>query len=242
MPRSPHAHSTLELIRPSFGATVDHRAGACGSAQQRRDQLHVARAASAAGPDLQAVSTGADCAPREIGRPRTPVLHRPSLRAAAREAVLEARRNPCRQPLPNLPVWAGLRRAWSQAVAPASLGAAGCVGRGGPRRRSVAGSRLRNGRGAAGLFASLSPARKAPRAQLEREAVRSAGTPGASCASRRRARDVEAVRPRRARANRVGRSRRGSAAVNPAGALAAAQPLSVLQPLGGKLRVDTVSK
>ena len=48
--------------------------------------------------------------------------------------------------------------------------------------------------GAAGLFASLSPARKAPRAQLEREAVRSAGTPGASCASRRRARDVEAVR------------------------------------------------
>ena len=96
--------------------------------------------------------------------------------------------------LPNLRAWAGLRRAWSQAVAPASLGAAGCVGRGGPRRRSVAGSRLRNGRGAAGLFASLSPARKAPRAQLEREAVRSAGTPGASCASRRRARDVEAVR------------------------------------------------
>ena len=48
--------------------------------------------------------------------------------------------------------------------------------------------------GAAGLFASLSPARKAPRAQLEREAVRSAGTPGASCTSRQRARDVEAVR------------------------------------------------
>ena len=134
------------LDRPSFGATVDHRAGACGSAQQRRDQLHDARAASEAGPDLQAVSTPELTAPRErsVGRERRCFIG--PLRAAAREAV-EARRNPCRQPLLNLPVWAGLRRAWSQAVAPAGLGAAGCVGRGGPRRRSVAGSRLRNGRG-----------------------------------------------------------------------------------------------
>ena len=181
------------LDRPSFGATVDHRAGACGLAQQRRDQLHHARAASEAGADLQAVSTGAGCAPREIDRARRPVPHRPSACAAARGGGGEAA--PSRVgSLPNLRAWAGLQRAWSQPVAPASLGAAGCVGRGGPRRRSVAGSRLRNGRGAAGLFASLSPARKAPRAQLEREAVRSAGTPGASCASRRRARDVEAVR------------------------------------------------
>ena len=67
------------LDRPSFGATVDHRVGACGLAQQRRDQLHHARAVSGAGPDLRAVSTGAGCAPREIDRSRTPVRHRPSV-------------------------------------------------------------------------------------------------------------------------------------------------------------------
>ena len=78
------------LDRPSFGATVDHRAGACGLAQQRRDQLHHARAASEAGADLQAVSTGAGCAPREIDRARRPVLHRPSACAAARGGGGEA--------------------------------------------------------------------------------------------------------------------------------------------------------
>ena len=129
------------LDRPSFGATVDHRAGACGLAQQRRDQLHHARAASEAGADLQAVSTGAGCAPREIDRARRPVPHRPSACAAARGGGGEAA---CTRvgSLPNLRAWAGLRRAWSQAVAPASLGAAGCVGRGGPRRRSVEGRPL----------------------------------------------------------------------------------------------------
>ena len=81
------------LDRPSFGATVDHRAGACGSAQQRRDQLHDARAASEAGPDLQAVSTPELTAPRErsVGRERQCFIG--PLRAAAGEAV-EARRNP----------------------------------------------------------------------------------------------------------------------------------------------------
>ena len=72
------------LDRPSFGATVDHRVGACGLAQQRRDQLHHARAVSGAGPDLRAVSTGAGCAPREIDRSRTPVRHRPSVRVQLR--------------------------------------------------------------------------------------------------------------------------------------------------------------
>ena len=72
------------LNRPSCGASVDHQAGACGSAQQRRDQLHHARAASEAGPDLQAVSAETDCArERSIGREHRWCFIGP-LRAAAR--------------------------------------------------------------------------------------------------------------------------------------------------------------
>jgi hypothetical protein len=66
------------LDLPSFGATVDHRAGAGGSAQQRGEQRHHARASRETGPALRAVSTGADSAPRGIGRPRPPVPHRPA--------------------------------------------------------------------------------------------------------------------------------------------------------------------
>ena len=118
------------LDRPSFGATVDHRAGACGLAQQRRDQLHHARAASEAGADLQAVSTGAGCAPREIDRSRTPVRHRPSACVCA-AATRRWRRGGTRvSSLRNLRAWAGLRRACARTrPGPASLGAAGCVGR-----------------------------------------------------------------------------------------------------------------
>ena len=110
------------LDRPSFGATVDHRAGACGLAQQRRDQLHHARAVSGAGPDLRAVSTGAGCAPREIDRSRTPVRHRPSVCVCA-AATRRWRRGGTRAgSLPNLRAWAGLRRARARRrTAPASL-------------------------------------------------------------------------------------------------------------------------
>ena len=66
------------LDLPSFGATVDHRAGAGGSAQQRGEQRHHARASRETGPALRAVSTGADSAPRGIGRPRPPVPHQPA--------------------------------------------------------------------------------------------------------------------------------------------------------------------
>ena len=123
------------LDRPSFGATVDHRVGACGLAQQRRDQLHHARAVSGADPDLRAVSTGAGCAPREIDRSRTPVRHRPSACVCA-AATRRWRRGGTRvSSLPNLRAWAGLRRACARRRAgPASLGAVGCVGRApGPR-------------------------------------------------------------------------------------------------------------
>ena len=65
------------LDLPSFGATVDHRAGAGGSAQQRGEQRHHARASSETGPALRAVSTGADSAPRGIDRPRPQVPQRP---------------------------------------------------------------------------------------------------------------------------------------------------------------------
>ena len=159
------------LDRPSFGATVDHRAGACGLAQQRRDQLHHARAASEAGADLQAVSTGAGCAPREIDRARRPAPHRPSACAAAKRRW---RRGGTRAgSLPNLRAWAGLRRARARRrTAPASLGAAGCVGRGGPRRRSVEGRPL--------WIASPRHARRL--AQPARKVVSSASARKAPCA------------------------------------------------------------
>ena len=66
------------LDLPSFGATVDHRAGAGGSAQQRGEQRHHARAAREAGPALRVVSTGVESAPRGIDRPRPQVPHRPA--------------------------------------------------------------------------------------------------------------------------------------------------------------------
>ena len=163
----------------------------CGSAQQRRDQLHDARAASEAGPDLQAVSTPELTAPRErsVGRERRCFIG--PLRAAARGGGGEAEpvsaacrifrcgracgerghRRAAREPGSGR-----LRRAGRSAAA---------VG----RRESAFKGQL----GAGGLFASLSLARKAPRAQLARKAVSSAGTQGASCASRRRAQGFEST-------------------------------------------------
>ena len=66
------------LDLPSFGATVDHRAGAGGSAQQRGEQRHHARFSSETGPALRAVSTGADSAPRGVDRPRPQVPQWPA--------------------------------------------------------------------------------------------------------------------------------------------------------------------
>ena len=66
------------LDLPSFRATVDHRAGAGGSARQRGDQRHHARASRETGPARRAVSFGADSAPRGIDRPRPPVPQRPA--------------------------------------------------------------------------------------------------------------------------------------------------------------------
>ena len=66
------------LDLPSFRATGDHRAGAGGSAQQRGEQRHHARAARKAGAALRDVSTGVDSAPRGIDRPRLQVPHRPA--------------------------------------------------------------------------------------------------------------------------------------------------------------------
>ena len=66
------------LDLPSFRATVDHRAGAGGSARQRGDQRHHARASRETGPARRAVGFGADSAPSGIDRPRPPVPHRPA--------------------------------------------------------------------------------------------------------------------------------------------------------------------
>ena len=70
--------TACSLDLPSFGATVGHRAGAGGSAQQRGDQRHHARAAREAGPALREVGARVDSAPRRIDRPRPPVPHRPA--------------------------------------------------------------------------------------------------------------------------------------------------------------------
>lgn len=66
------------LALPSFRVTVDHWAGAGGSARQRGDQRHHARASRETGPARRAVSFGADSAPRGIDRPRPPVPQRPA--------------------------------------------------------------------------------------------------------------------------------------------------------------------
>ena len=93
------------LDLPSFRATVDHRAGAGGSAQWRGEQRHHARAARKAGAALRDVSTGVDSAPRGIDRPRPPVPHRPA--ACSCE-----------------------RRCAGEQAAPAPAAACGAVGRG----------------------------------------------------------------------------------------------------------------
>ena len=93
------------LDLPSFRATVDHRAGAGGSARQRGDQRHHARASRETGPARRDVSTGADCAPRGVDRPRPPVPHRPA--ACSCE-----------------------RRCAGEQAAPAPAAACGAVGRG----------------------------------------------------------------------------------------------------------------
>ena len=93
------------LDLPSFRATVDHRAGAGGSARQRGDQRHHARASRETGPARRAVSTGADSVPRGIDRPRPPVPHRPA--ACSCE-----------------------RRCAGEQAAPAPAAACGAVGRG----------------------------------------------------------------------------------------------------------------
>ena len=66
------------LDLPSFRATVDHRAGAGGSARQRGDQRHHARASRETGPARRAVGFGADSAPSGIDRPRPQVPQRPA--------------------------------------------------------------------------------------------------------------------------------------------------------------------
>ena len=93
------------LDLPSFRATVDHRAGAGGSARQRGDQRHHARASRETGPARRDVSSGADCAPKGIDRPRPPVPHRPA--ACSCE-----------------------RRCAGEQAAPAPAAACGAVGRG----------------------------------------------------------------------------------------------------------------
>ena len=93
------------LDLPSFRATVDHRAGAGGSARQRGDQRHHARASRETGPARRAVGFGADSAPSGIDRPRPPVPHRPA--ACSCE-----------------------RRCGGEQVAPAPAAARGAVGRG----------------------------------------------------------------------------------------------------------------
>ena len=86
------------LDRPSFGAIVDHQTGACGSAQQRRDQLHHERAretqAQICRPrTLELTATRA----RSIGREHRWCFIGP-LRAAARRWS-RGRAAGCRQPV-----------------------------------------------------------------------------------------------------------------------------------------------
>ena len=90
---------TTGLERVRLGAAAQRPTARCAGCERSRPR--------SAGRE----HTGADCAPREIGRPRTPVLHRPSACSCERRW----RRGGTRVgSLPNLPVWAGLRRAWSQ--------------------------------------------------------------------------------------------------------------------------------
>ena len=110
------------LDLPSFRATVDHRAGAGGSARQRGDQRHHARASRETGPARRAVSTGVDSAPRGIDRPRPPVPHRPA--ACSCE-----------------------RRCEGEQAAPAPAAACGAVGRG---RAGAAGAVARGPRASPG--------------------------------------------------------------------------------------------
>jgi len=118
------------LDLPSFGATIDHRAGAGGSAQQRGDQRHHARAAREAGPALRAVSTGVDSASRGIDRPRPQVPQRPAACSCERRCGGEQA-----VPAPAAACGAvGRERAGAAGTVaggpPASPGAAGGVGRG----------------------------------------------------------------------------------------------------------------
>ena len=87
---------TTGLERVRLGAAAQRPTARCAGCERSRPR--------SAGRE----HTGADCAPREIGRPRTPVLHRPSACSCERRW----RRGGTRVgSLPNLPVWAGLRRA-----------------------------------------------------------------------------------------------------------------------------------
>ena len=128
---------------PSFGATVDHRAGAGGSAQQHGDQRHHARAARESGPAVRAVSIGVDSAPRGIDRPRPPVPHRPDACSSERR-WRRAGGTRAGGSLRSRAAWAGGRRARSQAgrlrarERPAGSGGAGVHA----RWRSAEGRRL----------------------------------------------------------------------------------------------------
>ena len=154
------------LDLPSFRATVDHRAGAGGSARQRGDQRQHARAAREAGPARRAVSFGADSAPRGIDRPRPPVPHRPAAcscerrwRRGGTRAGGSLRSRGARVGERRVRTQAGLLRARER---PAGSGGAGVHA----RWRSAEGRRLvgtQRDRAAGLRGAPLPPSERAPR-------------------------------------------------------------------------------
>ena len=157
------------LDLPSFRATVDHRAGAGGSARQRGDQRHHARASRETGPARRDVCTGADCAPRGIDRPRPPVPHRPAACSCERRCAGEQA-----APAPAAACGAVGRgrsgAAGAGAGGPrASPGAAGGVGRAGVC--TLAGGRPNTGQAAQCVWVGRTAAgrRGAPLPPSERE-------------------------------------------------------------------------
>ena len=178
------------LDLPSFRATVDHRAGAGGSARQRGDQRHHARASRETGPARRDVSTGADCAPRGIDRPRPPVPHRPAACSCERRCAGEQA-----APAPAAACGAVGRgrsgAAGAGAGGPrASPGAAGGVGRGRCVHARWRSAEHRAGGSVCG-WGTQQPGGGAPLCLRQSES-------GASAGARRRTHSREARRARRA--------------------------------------------